>query len=612
MDKLMNLLAQAGAKKTNECSPHFLSDTTTIEELLFAFNNNPGNSKVAEYISRQNFFDMIGKSRHEMVHSKMIAELLAGRYFEASQKTTLMHFFDIIIMRAKEQGVAIPQEFLKAVLTRTLCVESLADKQTEYSLANYLEVYGKKCDKDIDEKQRLDIFLRYNLSSALKKSGNKAIEIILENKVLAKEHNQQTQTYYDICADGRRAMQLFVYLSPISQRELSNYANVPCDMKPAGLDSAGNPVFIHISYQDIFDKIIAPLMNEKNLSKRNSIILEEYASCLELPAMPDNDEKLGTKELSIMATSDVEKQLLTEFMHETENAKLMSVAVAHHLGKKLYSYSGAKCLTFDQALQEALKHYTQHNSEYESMIKFKDVIGGQKGGARFLIYAVQESEDKLYYVPTYLFEYKGLPFKTITDALKVAVKDYKLRTGKNNAEIIDDFKPLYAKQKHHQWLFKDNDEPIPGGGHCAKYSQTEIAGLYVSSNVLADKLNKINAILGHGSEITIISSECYHKLLLSGDNIFWECYDKHQFSPLQGTRYFYRKNTEDRIEKINEILIEQINENPLSESACDLLKTFYDNNRKLILSIYRILMENEQDIDVYEQMKKIYKNLLKV
>ena len=352
-------------------------------------------------------------------------------------------------------------------------------------------------------------------------------------------------------------------------------------------------------------------MDEGNLNKRDSVILEEYASCLELPAMPDNDEKLGAKELSIMATSDKEKQMLMEFMHEAENAKLLEVAVAHHLGKRLYRYGEAKCLTFTQALQEALKHYTQHHSEYVSMQNFKDVIGAQKGGARFLIYAVQETEDKLYYVPTYLYEYKGKPFKTITDALKVAARDYKLRTGRTNAEIIEDFRPLYARQKHHQWLFKDDDKPIPGGGFCAHYSQTEIAGLYVSSNVLNDKLNKINAILGDGSEITIISSECYHKLLLSGDNNFWECYDKQQFSPLQGTRYFYRKNAEARIEKINMILEGKIQEYPLSESASDLLKTFYQNNKKLILSIYRILMENEQDIDVYVQMKKIYQNLLK-
>ena len=174
--------------------------------------------------------------------------------------------------------------------------------------------------------------------------------------------------------------------------------------------------------------------------------------------------------------------------------------------------------------------------------EMKDILSIQRGNQDFLIYAVRETDDKLYYVPTFLFEYKGEPYKTITDALKVAAKDYKSRTGKNNTEIIEDFRPLYAKQKHHQWLFKGNDHPIAGGGHCAHYFQTEISGLYVRDNIGWDKLIKINLILGEGFEITPISSECYHKLLLSGDKNFWECYDKQLFSPLPGTRYFYRKS----------------------------------------------------------------------
>ncbi|MBR5813909.1 MAG: hypothetical protein IKY37_05605 [Bacteroidaceae bacterium] len=174
--------------------------------------------------------------------------------------------------------------------------------------------------------------------------------------------------------------------------------------------------------------------------------------------------------------------------------------------------------------------------------KIEDILSIQRGNQDFLIYAVRETDDKLYYAPTCLYEYKGEPYKTITDALKVAVKDYMLRTGKTNTEIIEDFRPLYARQKHHQWLLKDNDQPIPGGGHCAHYFQTEIAGLYVRDNILNDKLRKINLILGEGFEITLVSNECYHKLLLNGDNNFLECYDKQLFSPLPGTRYFYRKS----------------------------------------------------------------------
>lgn len=172
LTETMNLLAEAGAEKTSSYLSKRPSPATMVETLLSAFNNNPHNTRTAEYLFRQNLFELIGKSRHEMVHSRMIAELLAGRYYDISKKMTLMHFFDIVVMRAKEQGVSVPQEFLDAVLTRSLTIESLVDRQTEYPLNSYIKDYTNNAGCDVDNKKRLDIFLRYNLASALKKSGN--------------------------------------------------------------------------------------------------------------------------------------------------------------------------------------------------------------------------------------------------------------------------------------------------------------------------------------------------------------------------------------------------------------------------------------------------------
>lgn len=71
--------------------------------------------------------------------------------------------------------------------------------QTEYPLSDYAK------NNDIAKKERLDIYLRYNLTNAIKKSGNKVVEIFIENKVLLEEHNQQPQKYYNACVDGRKA-----------------------------------------------------------------------------------------------------------------------------------------------------------------------------------------------------------------------------------------------------------------------------------------------------------------------------------------------------------------------------------------------------------------------
>lgn len=241
------------------------------------------------------------------------------------------------------------------------------------------------------------------------------------------------------------------------------------------------------------------------------------------------------------------------------------------------------------------------------MKAFKSIIGAQKGGAQFLIYAVKVTDDKIYYLPTHLYEYNGMAFKTITLALKAAVKDYVSRTGKTTDEVIKDFEVIYRRQKWHPHVFKKTIDPIAG----VTYSPTVFTGLFVREDINADKLRYINDILGDGFGISPISSECYHELIMNRNDTLWECYDRTLFTPLKGTDYFYRKGGEHRIKEINTVLHDKINESKLCPSDENLLDKFYANNRILILSIYRILLESEQDTETYEQRKKDYINLLK-
>ena len=581
---------------------------SVIVELLTAFNNNPHNSNVVDFISRSNYFDLIGKSRRETVHSRIISELLAGRYFDISKKNTLLHFFDIVLIRAKEQKVTIPKEFREAVLTRSIDIGSLVDKQVEYPLSKYVKTYTGNKNSVIDSKDKLDIYLRYNLESRVKSHGRRCVEIFIENKVLSQEHNYQTQTYYDNCVNGKQAMQFFIYLSPVSPRELSHYEDIDNKLKPLCQDKKGNRVYIHICYQDILDKIIVPLLQDKRMNTRDRVLIEEYVNCLELPAMPDDDEKdIGPKELSIMAISNEEKQLLAKFMGNPENERLMEIAVNRKLRKNLYSYKTDSCLTFEQALENALSYHIQNNGELQSMKDFNKIIGTQNGGARFLIYAVKETDDKLFYIPTHLFEYNGKAFSSIVDALKVAVRDYISRFGKTPKTVIDDFKVIYSKAKYHQHVFKNTEDSIRDMG----YSPTGFDGLFIRNEINQDKILKINEILGNGFSINPITPHCYHELLMSGDDSLWEYYDKHLFNRLKNTNFFYRSNTENRIDEINKVFSTRIEKYMLSKDEERLLDNFYNNNRNLILSVYRILIENEQNLERHDLLEKEYKELVK-
>lgn len=599
--ELMDLLPSNEDRKEKITSLLSSTKPSYLESLLASFNGNPANTEVIDYVSRPNIFDVIGKSRHEMVHSRMLAELLSGRYFILSKKMTLIHFLDIIESRSRQQGVEMPPEIRESILTRSLDIDTVLEAQTELPIDSYLR-------KPEVSDQRLDVYLKYSLAGNLKSYGRRIVEFFIENKVLAKEHDKQTQAYYDSVSSKKRALQFFVFLSPISQRDLADYDDVPDELKPCATDKDGRKVFVHISYQDILDKVIEPLLADSSISDRDRTILSEYANCLELPALPDDeDQKLGVKDLSIMAITSHENELLAKFISDSTNSRLLEIVVNYHLEKQLYSYEGENCLSFDQALQKALTHYTERYGALKSMKAFKDVFGRQNNGARFLVYCVNETEDSIYYVPTHLFEYDGKAYAGLSEALKDAIKDYIASTAKGVQEIIEEFKPIYARIRNHPHVFRDTPFEQELG---LSYVQTDFPDLYIRSRIDNDKLGRINDILGPGFRITTISPECYHQLIRSGNDSLWQHYDKYLFDNLPGTSYWYRKGGESRLDKINQILEVKITPYKLSDSEKRLLSDFYKNNRKLILSVYRILLEQETDRESYELRRIEYRKLL--
>lgn len=84
-----------------------MNSNWTIKRLLAEYNeNNAKNSALTEYICQNNIFQMIGKERSELVHSKFVANLIAGVYFQnGCTESTAMHFLDILMKRGTMQFV---------------------------------------------------------------------------------------------------------------------------------------------------------------------------------------------------------------------------------------------------------------------------------------------------------------------------------------------------------------------------------------------------------------------------------------------------------------------------------------------------------------------------
>ena len=590
--------------------------SSELEDLLESFNSNPNNAKVIDYVSRSNLFDIIGKSRHEMVHSRMIAELLAGKFFRISNKMTLIHFLDIVVHRAKQQNKndeVLGEDLKQAILTRSLQIDSVDQCRTELTLKSYKEFEGNDHSfKKITpqqaapgDKKRLDVFLRYSLANTkekIKENFKQNLEIFIENKVLSTESDNQTIDYYN-CCKKKTAHKLFIYLTPISLRELNNYSELKTESRPQ------SDHYIHLSYQDIVDRILEPLLAEPGLNTRDRILLNEYVNCLELPALPDSDKQYSNKLLSIMATSQVERKLIGDFISDSENARLLEIAVNRKLNKPFYAFGEKKYLTFDQALKIALLDYANHHSELDTLNSFKDVIKNQGGGAGFLLYAVRIIQDNLFFIPTDLYEYNGKAYTSITEALRIAVKDFIIRKQCNINDVIDQFRiTVSGRGRNPSLIFVSH--PTSEKDYCEVFN-----GLFIRKEIKPNYIDEINRVLGPGYTITSISSQCYHDSLLDGNDSLWKHYEKKNnlYTRLFDTNYYFRSeiNTQ-KISDINNTLSPtQISLFNLDKKDEDLLDRFFRNNRSLILSVYKILLETETDVDVYKRKSKDYRLLIR-
>lgn len=566
-----------------------------IQQLLSAFNDNiQQNIDLIDYLGRANIFETIGKARNEMTHSKMLEYILTAFHEPNAPESPMVHLLDILIKRSLQQGKnAMPEELVNAVLCRSLPPMALAEHDTEVPLS----VYRKGCDK----KDRLDIYLEFVLGNPIKKGGRTSIRIFIENKVQSSEHDGQTITYYDTCKNkrGESAYSLFVYLTPLTTRDLNDYASLSQNAKP-DCDS-----YISINYQDILDGIIEPLLADEKLDLRNSVLLKDYVNCLELPALSDD---ISNKDMSIMATSKKERGLVDSFLQNQTNRELVKLVINHKTKGKLYSVDGVGCMTFDDAVKQALALYiyqtkdsyenSNHDGELEMLNGFGDIVAKKNNGMPFLVYSPNGKQ----WVNASIYEHNGALFSSCFNAVEHAVLDYQKEHGLSAEQTIDAFLNVYGNQ--------NNGNPLLSKFVGEKYKLISDQ-LGMRRDVNASVLDKINGVLD--TPVQTISDEAFHSILQNGVYMdYLSEFNVSQYLRIDDTNYYFRKGMENKYEDINEYMGWLMDEVTLKDSDKMLLDNFYNAHKSMILSILKISTENETDAELYEKNIKILKKLMRV
>ena len=251
------------------------------------FNADKRISQLHSKYEKGAFLNCLSVSRREMSHSKFLAELFKEDSFHGIGTLPLQLLMEAILDRAIKQDTRLIEcpdkkvmfpSFKSAIMARNL---SLSD----------IEVTTEECFSDKDGNSgRVDILVTCRVKPLMRENGKPVefINIIIENKIDAKESDKQTEKYYqhfnaflknngagrvDTSArkGGPRALyNLYVYLTPASPSEIEELTEPSCTCKEC----------VQICYQDIMDRVLTPLLEQESLSPRGRFFIEEYQRSL--------------------------------------------------------------------------------------------------------------------------------------------------------------------------------------------------------------------------------------------------------------------------------------------------------------------------------------------
>lgn len=251
-----------------------------------------------KYYAEESVFKTLHISRDEKVHSNFIAWLL---------NSNSSHELNYLPLKKFLQTLAVVSE--KDINNKSYFPKNLSDNflLEDCLLTGDCEVMAEVPTGAIagfDKKGRIDILIHLNF-----KNSSKMLPIIIENKVLSTENNEndnkkQTQKYLEwgkirYLDAAKYEKPIYVFLAPDFERDIK----CACEE------------FIKLSYQNLVDYFIEPcLLNV--VDEKSKYLIENYLRCLNNSTLKN---ELSVKEKRIMGFPSKEKELLEKFYEKNKD-----------------------------------------------------------------------------------------------------------------------------------------------------------------------------------------------------------------------------------------------------------------------------------------------------
>lgn len=309
-----------------------------LQKLILEFNKNPENQKLINYYTSKSFFEILSKPRSETVHSSFLAWILKGKDFSTGDldspvmglldiisekmlgKTTNKNFQTEGSKQSDEKDESenndggtnndkFPDELLKNVLSRSATV-TVDKADTELSPDK----------KTTAKSKRLDIVLNCTVKDS---QNNIKLLIVIENKIYSPEGEIKQ-------VDGTSEYQTETYFKAVSNNsDYAGYKKIYIYLTPDGAEDPKCEHFIHITYQDIMDRILDPLSKSSKLSDKTKVLIQDYIKTLSVPAFTEDGNGNKKTTYSVLAVGTEEQKKLINFA--TTNKDLIELL------KSLYS-----------------------------------------------------------------------------------------------------------------------------------------------------------------------------------------------------------------------------------------------------------------------------------
>jgi hypothetical protein len=255
-----------------------------IRKDIIRFNNDITTQRLREYYNRKSYMEIFGINRWELGHSSFISWFLDVTGEHGLLDFGIKRFLELLVFKENFKSHRIDKETIDIIIAGN------------YNINNF---HIQK-EKRLDNKNRVDILIEFELITNLKKN----IRIIIENKVESKENKDQTDRYYSVYKDNTDAINIFVFLTPLE-------IEPKCDK------------FIQIDYQDLLSNILEPsLYRIKNSTYEN--IIKDYIQSLSQPVLINGEYN---KKGIIMAIGKEERELLRQFW-DINKSLIMAAAKA--------------------------------------------------------------------------------------------------------------------------------------------------------------------------------------------------------------------------------------------------------------------------------------------